>query len=146
MPHRILIVDDEPNILAPVAPLLRANGYVVLSEMTGRAALTAVDRDTPDLIVLNLGLPDLEGLDVSLQIRQSTSVPIIVLSAPCAEGDKVAALDSGGDDYVTKPFGAEELLARIRAALRRADTAPGGGGPLVRGGLVIDRDRFRVLR
>ena len=146
MAQQILIVDDEPNILATVAPLLRNNSYAVLSAMTGRAALDIVERDKPDLIVLDLGLPDLDGIEVCRQVRQTSGAPIIVLSARGAEGDKVAALDAGADDYVTKPFGAEELLARIRAALRRADSASGTAGPIVRGGLVIDRERFRVLR
>jgi two-component system KDP operon response regulator KdpE len=146
MAQQILIVDDEPNILATVAPLLRNNSYAVLSAMTGRAALDIVERDKPDLIVLDLGLPDLDGIEVCRQVRQTSSAPIIVLSARGAEGDKVAALDAGADDYVTKPFGAEELLARIRAALRRSDSASGTAGPIVRGGLVIDRERFRVLR
>jgi two-component system, OmpR family, KDP operon response regulator KdpE len=146
MSQRILIVDDEPNILATVAPLLRSKGYTVLSAMTGHAALEAVDRDKLDLIVLDLGLPDLDGVDVCRQVRLTSSAPIIVLSARGAEGDKVAALDAGADDYVTKPFGAEELLARIRAALRRSDSSFGTAGPIVRGGLVIDRERFRVLR
>ena len=145
MAQRILIVDDEPNILATVAPLLRSNGYDVLLAMTGRAALESVDRDTPDLIVLDLGLPDLDGVDVCRQTRQTSSAPIIVLSARGAEGDKVAALDAGADDYVTKPFGAEELLARIRAALRRSDSSFGTAGPIIRGGLTIDRERFRVM-
>jgi two-component system KDP operon response regulator KdpE len=116
MPSRILIVDDEPNILGTVTPLLRSRGYEVSSAMTGRAGLDAVERDKPDLIVLDLGLPDMDGVDVCRQMRQATGVPILVLSARGAEGDKVAALDAGADDYVTKPFGAEELLARIRAA------------------------------
>jgi two-component system KDP operon response regulator KdpE len=138
-------VDDEPNILATVAPLLRARGYEVYSAITGRAALEAVDRDKPDLIVLDLGLPDINGVEVCRQIRQTLPTPILVLSARGAEGDKVNALDAGADDYVTKPFGAEELLARIRAALRRAESPP-SSEPLVRGDLVIDRERFRVLR
>ena len=146
MPQHILIVDDEPNILATVAPLLRGNGYEVLSAMTGRAGLDAVDRDKPDLIVLDLGLPDLDGVEVCRQVRHTSSAPIIVLSARGAEGDKVAALDAGADDYVTKPFGAEELLARIRAALRRSDSTFVTAGPIFRGGLTIDRERFRVLR
>jgi two-component system KDP operon response regulator KdpE len=145
MAARILIVDDEPNILATVAPLLRARGYEVYSAITGRAALEAVDRDKPDLIVLDLGLPDINGVEVCRQIRQTLPTPILVLSARGAEGDKVNALDAGADDYVTKPFGAEELLARIRAALRRAESPP-SSEPLVRGDLVIDRERFRVLR
>jgi len=146
MASRILIVDDEPNILGTVTPLLRSRGYEVSAAMTGRAGLDAVERDKPDLIVLDLGLPDMDGVDVCRQMRQATGVPILVLSARGAEGDKVAALDAGADDYVTKPFGAEELLARIRAALRRVDGPAPSSEPLVRGGLVIDRERFRVLR
>jgi two-component system KDP operon response regulator KdpE len=123
-----------------VAPLLRLQGYEVFSAMTGQAALEAVDRDKPDLLVLDLGLPDIDGVDVCVRVRQSSSLPILVLSARGAEGDKVRALDAGADDYVTKPFGTEELLARIRAGL------PPATEPLVRGDLVIDRERFRVLR
>src|SRR4030095_11782061 len=146
MALRILVVDDEPNILASVAPLLRSRGYEVLTAMTGRAGLDIVERDNPDLIVLALGLPDIDGVRVCAKIRETRSVPIIVLSARGAEGDKVAALDAGADDYVTKPFGVEELLARIRAALRRSDSTFVTAGPIVRGGLTIDRERFRVLR
>jgi len=146
VPVRILIVDDEPNILATVAPLLRARGYEPFTAMTGRAALEIVDRDQPDLVVLDLGLPDLDGVDVSRMIREQSAVPIIVLSARGGESDKVRALDAGADDYVTKPFGAEELLARIRAALRRVDGPSPASEPIVRGPLVIDRERFRVLR
>jgi two-component system KDP operon response regulator KdpE len=146
MAARILVVDDEPNIIGTVAPLLRSKGYDVLTAMTGRAAIEAQTRDTPDLVVLDLGLPDMDGVDVCVAIRQSSGIPILVLSARGAEKDKVRALDAGADDYVTKPFGAEELLARIRAALRRVDTASPASEPIVRGGLVIDRTRFRVLR
>jgi two-component system KDP operon response regulator KdpE len=146
MAARILIVDDEPNIIGTIATLLRSRGYEVLKAMTGRAALEAHERDKPDLIVLDLGLPDLDGVDVCRSIRQSSSVPILVLSARGAEGDKVRALDAGADDYVTKPFGAEELLARIRAALRRTDGPTPPNEPIVRGNLIIDRARFRVLR
>jgi two-component system, OmpR family, KDP operon response regulator KdpE len=146
MAARILVVDDEPNIIATIAPLLRARGYDVFSAMTGGAALDAVGRDKPDLIVLDLGLPDMDGAEVCRRIRDSSGVPILVLSARGAEGDKVKALDAGADDYVTKPFGTEELLARIRAALRRTGGASQTSEPIVRGGLVIDRERFRVLR
>ena len=146
MSTRILIVDDEPNILGTVAPLLRTRGYEVFSAMSGRAGLESVDRDKPDLIVLDLGLPDMDGVDVCRQIRETTNVPVLVLSARGAEGDKVGALDAGADDYVTKPFGAEELLARIRAALRRVEAPSPPSEPIVRGDLVIDRERFRVLR
>ena len=146
MPARILIVDDEPNILGTLAPLLRTRGYEVLTAMNGRTAVESAERDKPDLIVLDLGLPDMDGVDVCRQLRESMQVPIIVLSARGAEGDKVRALDVGADDYMTKPFGAEELLARIRVALRRSDAAPPASEPIVRGGLTIDRERFRVLR
>ena len=146
MAARILIVDDEPNIIGTVAPLLRARGYEVVSAMTGRAALESAERDKPDLIVLDLGLPDINGVEVCREVRKTQSIPILVLSARGAEGDKVKALDAGADDYVTKPFGTEELLARIRAALRRVEAPSPPSEPIVRGGLVIDRERFRVLR
>jgi two-component system, OmpR family, KDP operon response regulator KdpE len=146
MSARILVVDDEPNIIGTVGPLLRGRGYDVLTAMTGRAALAAAERDKPDLIVLDLGLPDINGVEVCREIRKTQSVPIVVLSARGAEGDKVNALDAGADDYVTKPFGTEELLARIRAALRRVENPSPASEPMVRGGLVIDRERFRVLR
>jgi two-component system, OmpR family, KDP operon response regulator KdpE len=146
MAARILVVDDEPNILATVAPLLRGRGHEVISAMSGRAALDAFDREKPDLLVLDLGLPDMNGIEVCRQIRQTSSAPILVLSARGAEGDKVKALDAGADDYVTKPFGAEELLARIRVALRRVEPPSPPSEPIVRGGLVIDRERFRVLK
>jgi two-component system, OmpR family, KDP operon response regulator KdpE len=140
---RILVVDDEPTILATIAPLLRARGYDVLTAMSGRAALETVERDVPDLVILDLGLPDLDGVIVCSQIRETRTTPILVLSARGAENDKVRALDAGADDYVTKPFGTEELLARIRVALRRVE-APPTSEPIVRGSLVIDRERFRV--
>jgi two-component system, OmpR family, KDP operon response regulator KdpE len=146
MATRILLVDDEPNILGTVATLLRARGYDVATVMTGRGALEAVSRDRPDLIVLDLGLPDMDGVNVCMGVRQTSGVPILVLSARGSERDKVRALDAGADDYVTKPFGAEELLARIRASLRRVESDPPTGEPVVRGALVIDRQRFRVLR
>jgi two-component system KDP operon response regulator KdpE len=146
MPVRILVVDDEPNILATLAPLLRSRGYEVNTAMTGRAAIESVERDNPDLIVLDLGLPDMDGVDVTRLVRDGRSTPIVVLSARGAEGDKVRALDAGADDYVTKPFGTEELLARVRVALRRTDPTPPQSGPIVSGGLTIDRERFRVIR
>ncbi|MEO7190489.1 MAG: response regulator transcription factor [Vicinamibacterales bacterium] len=146
MPPKILVVDDEPNILSTLAPLLRTRGYEVSTAMNGRSAIEAVEHEKPDLIVLDLGLPDIDGVDVCRAIRETMSVPILILSARGAETDKVRALDVGADDYVTKPFGAEELLARVRAALRRADAPPPASEPIVRAGLVIDRERFRVVR
>ena len=146
MPARVLIVDDEPSILATMAPLLRARGYEVSTAMSGKACLESVERIGPDLIILDLGLPDMDGIEVCRLLRDGRSTPILVLSARGAEADKVAALDAGADDYVTKPFGSEELLARIRVALRRVETSPASAGPIVRGDLVIDRDRHLVNR
>jgi two-component system KDP operon response regulator KdpE len=146
MGAKILIVDDEPSILATMGPLLRSRGYEVVTAMNGRRAIESVERDKPDLIVLDLGLPDVDGIEVCRMVRELSATPIVVLSARGAEGDKVRALDTGADDYVTKPFGAEELTARIRAALRRADGSLSASEPIVRGGLVIDRERFRLLR
>ena len=146
MPPQILIVDDEPSLLATMAPLLRSRGYDVLTAMSGRAALEAVERDRPDLVVLDLGLPDIDGIEVCRAIREQSTTPIVVLSARGAEADKVRALDTGADDYVTKPFGAEELTARIRAALRRTEGSGPTSEPIVRGDLVIHRERFRVVR
>src|SRR5688572_21849440 len=145
MATRILVVDDEPNILGTLAPLLRTRGYEVVTAMTANAAREALARDRPDLIVLDLGLPDVDGVELCREIRETHSVPIVVLSARGGESDKVRALDVGADDYVTKPFGADELTARIRAALRRSDS-PTTSGPVVRGSIVIDQERFRVLR
>jgi two-component system KDP operon response regulator KdpE len=146
MPARILVVDDEPNIQAAVRPLLAASGYEVISATSGRAALDAVEHQQPDVVVLDLGLPDIDGIEVCRLIREDRAVPIIVLSARGAEKDKVHALDAGADDYVTKPFGSEELLARIRVALRRLDASVPAAAQLRLGDLVIDRERHRVLR
>jgi two-component system KDP operon response regulator KdpE len=144
---RILLVDDEVSIQRAVEPLLRARGYDVDVVGSGGEALRAAHTHPPDLIILDLGLPDIEGTEVTRRIRGESAVPIVVLSARGSEADKVAALDLGADDYVTKPFGPEELLARIRVALRRvfsADEAP--TGRLEAGDLTIDYDRRRVLR
>ncbi|MEQ1730240.1 MAG: response regulator transcription factor [Vicinamibacterales bacterium] len=146
MPAKVLIVDDEPSILATMAPLLRTRGYEVSTAMSGLGAVESVERDKPDVIVLDLGLPDIDGFEVCRLVREHSTTPIVVLSARGAEGDKVRALDAGADDYVTKPFGVEELIARIRAALRRSDSHAPTSEPIVRGTLVIDRERFRVLR
>ena len=145
MASRILIVDDEPSILATMAPLLRGRGYEVSTATSGHAALDAVDRQPLQLVILDLGLPDLDGIEVCRRLREGRAIPILVLSARGAEQDKVSALDAGADDYVTKPFGSEELLARVRAALRRADNA-GSSGVIKRGDLVIDVDRRKVVR
>ncbi|MGE0393604.1 MAG: response regulator transcription factor, partial [Vicinamibacterales bacterium] len=146
MAARILVVDDESNILATLAPLLRSHGYEVHTAMSGHAALEAVAREKPDLVVLDLGLPDIDGVEVCRRIRESQNTPILILSARGGERDKVRALDLGADDYVTKPFGTDELLARIRVALRRTDSPSPSPEPIVRGEIVIDRERFRVVR
>jgi two-component system KDP operon response regulator KdpE len=146
-PPQILLVDDEASIQRAVGPLLRSRGYQVEIAGTGHEALRLVHDRPPDLIVLDLGLPDIEGTEVCRRVRAQSAVPIIILSARGNEADKVQALDLGADDYVTKPFGPEELLARIRVALRRVtldddeDT-----GIFKAGNLVIDYDRHRVQR
>ena len=145
---RVLLVDDEVSIQRAVAPLLRSRGYDRggrrYRDMTRSQWLAA---RPPDVVVLDLGLPDLEGTEVCRRIRDSSAVPIIVLSARVSENDKVSALDIGADDYITKPFGPEELLARIRVILRRVAIADAPeAGRLQAGDLVIDYDRRRVLR
>ena len=143
----ILLVDDDVSIQRAVAPLLRSRGYRVDVVSTGAEAVKAVVDAAPDLIVLDLGLPDLEGAEVCRQMRAHTKAPIVILSARSGEADKVAALDIGADDYVTKPFGPEELLARIRVALRRVAEAeaPEVERMLV-GDITIDFARHRVTR
>ena len=144
---RILLVDDEVAIQRAVAPLLRSRGYEVEVAGSGTDALARVASHPPDLLVLDLGLPDLEGTEVCRRVRAESKVPIVVLSARGAEADKVQALDLGADDYVTKPFGPEELLARIRVALRRVlSEETSESGRLHAGDITIDYDRRRALR
>ena len=146
-PVHILLVDDEIAIQRATAPLLRSRGFSVSLAGTGREAIETFERDRPDLIILDLGLPDMDGSEVCRQVRERADTPIVVLSARGAEKDKVAALDRGADDYVTKPFGPEELLARIRAALRRSLGREATlHGHLSRGDLTVDFDRRRVYR
>ncbi|MEW6736936.1 MAG: response regulator, partial [Acidobacteriota bacterium] len=115
----ILVVDDEPQILRAMRASLPASGYEVRTAQSGEEALDEIRKETPDLIILDLVMPDITGLDVCRRVREFSTVPIIVLSAKGAEQDKIIALDLGADDYVTKPFSLNELLARIRAVLRR---------------------------
>ncbi len=117
---RVLVVDDEPQILRALAINLRARGYDVATAGTGADALASAAAHHPELVVLDLGLPDLEGTEVIAGLRGWTKVPILVLSGRTDSTDKVQALDAGADDYVTKPFGMDELLARMRAMVRRA--------------------------
>jgi two-component system, OmpR family, KDP operon response regulator KdpE len=146
-PARILLVDDDVSIQRAVAPLLRSRGYHVEVVGTGGEGVRAVADRSPDLIVLDLGLPDLEGVEVCRRMREHTKAPIVILSARSEESEKVAALDLGADDYVTKPFGAEELLARIRVALRRvSDSEAPALEQVTVGDLTIDFPRHRVVR
>src|SRR5687768_7973773 len=115
----ILLVDDEVSIQRATATLLRSRGYAVTLAGSGREALSLFERERPNLVILDLGLPDLDGTVVCQRLRARADVPILILSVRGEERSKVAALDAGADDYVTKPFGAEELLARVRAGLRR---------------------------
>jgi two-component system KDP operon response regulator KdpE len=119
---RVLVVDDDRSLRRALAINLRARGYRVDEAADGRSALAAAAAGPPDLVVLDLGLPDIDGVEVLAGLRGWTQVPVLVLSARSDQSDKVAALDAGADDYVTKPFGMDELLARVRAALRRGAT------------------------
>jgi two-component system KDP operon response regulator KdpE len=141
---RILVVDDEPQILRSLRTTLASHGYDVQTAATGEEALAAVDGRLPDLVLLDLVLPGLSGLEVCRHLRARSSLPILVLSARGDERDKVAALDLGADDYLTKPFGVNELLARIRAALRRAVGARGPSAVVEAGALRVDFDRRQV--
>jgi two-component system, OmpR family, KDP operon response regulator KdpE len=121
---RVLVIDDEPSILRALRINLTARNYEVTTASDGASGLAAVARDRPDVLILDMGLPDMDGTEVIHGVRGWSSTPIIVLSVWGAENQKVAALDAGADDYVTKPFGMDELLARLRAAVRRAAPAP----------------------
>ncbi len=140
---RVLVVDDEPQILRALRINLRVRQYEVLTAATGAEALDVAGKHPPDLVVLDLGLPDLSGLEVIEGLRGWTSVPIVVLSGRADSADKVEALDAGADDYVTKPFSMDELLARMRAALRRS--GPPEDAPQIKlGDLVVDLAARRV--
>jgi two-component system KDP operon response regulator KdpE len=140
---RILVVDDEPAILRAVRANLSRHGFRVDTAATGQEALEH-SQARPDLILLDLGLPDGDGLEVLRAIREQSDIPIIVLSARGAERDKVRALDLGADDYLTKPFGLDELYARIRVALRHKTRLPGSEPVFRTGGLELDVERRRV--
>ena len=125
---RVLVIDDEPSILRALRINLTARNYEVSTACDGTTGLAAISRERPDAVILDLGLPDMEGTEVIHGVRGWSTTPIIVLSVWGAEHQKVAALDAGADDYVTKPFGMDELLARLRAAVRRAAPAAPEGG------------------
>jgi two-component system KDP operon response regulator KdpE len=139
---RVLVVDDEPQILRALQTSLRGAGYDVFTADTAESALTEAAAREPDAVILDLVLPDGSGTDVCVELRRWSTVPILVLSAVGEESAKVAALDAGADDYVTKPFGIDELLARLRAVLRRVETT---GNPIVEAGaLRIDLQKQLV--
>ena len=144
---RILVVEDQPQLLRALGINLRARQYEVLTAATGRDALAAAAASPPDAVILDLGLPDVDGVEVIATLRSWSHSPIIVLSGRTSPGDKIGALDAGADDYVTKPFGMAELLARLRAALRREES---GGSrppePAVIGRWAIDLDAHVVRR
>ncbi|WP_236809117.1 response regulator [Amycolatopsis albispora] len=135
----VLVVDDEPQIVRALRINLSARGYKVITAHDGSAALRAVAETKPDVVVLDLGLPDMDGNEVIAGLRGWTTVPIIVLSARGDSADKVGALDAGADDYVTKPFGMDELLARLRAAVRRSAVTGGEDGSA-----VVETDAFTI--
>lgn len=140
---RVLVVDDEPAIRRFLHTSLTAHGYTVLEAATGQAALSAVGSQRPDLVILDLGLPDMDGIEVTRMLREWTKIPIVVLSVREHETDKIAALDSGASDYLTKPFGVGELLARLRVAARHL-SSPGADTVFVSGDLTVDLARRTV--
>lgn len=142
---RVLVVEDDPGILRALKTNLTRHGFDVETAETGAEALDAYSRRRPDLILLDLGLPDVDGTVVIQEVRAHANTPIVVLSVRGAERDKVTALDLGADDYLTKPFGVEELLARVRVALRHAvGAAPGTAAVFNTGELEMDIERRRV--
>jgi two-component system KDP operon response regulator KdpE len=143
----VLIIDDEPQILRALKTILAANHFRVETASTGEAGIALAVAQPPDIIILDMSLPDMDGKQVCEQIREWSRVPIIVLSVRDSEKDKVAALDKGADDYLTKPFGIEELLARIRVALRHSEQSVGAVKNIIQAGQVsIDLARHIVTR
>jgi two-component system, OmpR family, alkaline phosphatase synthesis response regulator PhoP len=143
----ILVVDDEPKIAALARDYLEHAGYAVVVASDGKAALDQVRRSRPDLVVLDLGLPELDGLDVTREIRRTSTIPIVMLTARDDELDKLLGLELGADDYLTKPFSPRELVARVKAVLRRSDAAGthAATGEVIRAGdITLDTSRMRV--
>ena len=146
---KVLIVEDEQSISNFISMILTANGYDTIVVRSGEEALTMISSHCPDLIVLDLGLPDMDGMDVLTQLRAWSLMPVVVVSARTDEREKVRALDAGADDYITKPFGTSELLARLRTAIRHTRTTSGNASiakenRFIARGLVIDYDKYRV--
>lgn len=146
-PPHILVIDDEPQILRALRTILTEKGFRVTTAVRGEEGLTLAAANPPDVVILDLGLPDMDGIEVCSRFREWTQCPIIVLSVRDAEHDKVAALDRGADDYLTKPFGIEELLARVRVALRHSSREQGAPSQIVKAGpLSIDLAWHTVTR
>jgi two-component system, OmpR family, alkaline phosphatase synthesis response regulator PhoP len=140
----VLVVDDEPKIVQLARDYLEHAGFAVLTSGDGSAALQLARTRRPDLIVLDLGLPAMDGLDVTKALRAESSVPIVILTARDDEVDRILGLELGADDYMTKPFSPRELVARVRSVLRRTERVPEPGARLVVGDLVVERDRHEV--
>ena len=135
----ILVIDDEPQIRRAIKTILTEKGFKVATASSGEEGLTLAAANVPDIIILDLGLPDMDGVEVCMRLREWTQCPIIILSVRDSERDKVTALDKGADDYLTKPFGIEELLARVRVALRHSANRQGTQSKIIRAGpLMID--------
>lgn len=146
MSKRILVVDDEPNIREVICFALERAGMATTTARNGAEALRAVQRDVPSLIVLDIGMPELDGLEVCRQLRRSSDVPVLFLSARDEEVDRIVGLELGGDDYVTKPFSPRELVARVKAILKRSETrgTVDGTPTLMRGKVQLDRPSHTV--
>jgi DNA-binding response OmpR family regulator len=144
---RVLVVDDEPKVISIVRGYLERDGFQVNEELDGKRALEFLKRVSPDLVILDIMLPQVDGLDVLREIRQTSKVPVIMLTARTEDSDKLIGLELGADDYVTKPFSPRELVARVKAVLRRSQntgSTPSGKTPICVGGLKIDPQRFEV--
>ncbi len=145
MPRKILVVDDEPKITQLVGDYLERAGYQVEFARDGKTALSHARTDRPDLIVLDLGLPQMDGLDFTRELRKTSNTPIIMLTARSDETDKLIGLELGADDYITKPFSPKELVARVRVIFRRIESVATAGSELIHAGdLVLDTQRLRV--
>jgi len=142
----ILVVDDEPSIAQIAGDYLRHGGFGVITATNGVEALALARAQRPDLIVLDLGLPRMDGIEVARTLRREGNVPIIMLTARIEESDRLAGLELGADDYMTKPFSPRELVARVKSVLRRVDAAGAGGDVVRRGDLLIDNTRMQVSR